>query len=180
MLEIIDCYILGPFRQAPARGWIFLVVWTLFVFLFDYWTYFRKNRNVSLSILLLYLGFVFWITIMAREKVDAVLFEPLPLWSWKEAFIEVNQRRTPLVLCQILLNLLLFVPVGFIMYWYKKKKIWISVLWCMVGSFFIELLQLLLHIGLFEWDDILHNTLGYILGLWLGSVLKKVMRRGCI
>ena len=39
-------------------------------------------------------------------------------------------------------------------------------------SFCIEFLQLVLKRGLFEWDDMIHNTLGVYLGCW---ICKKIM-----
>ena len=48
----------------------------------------------------------------------------------------------------------------------------LSLLIGVVCSAIIEILQLLLHRGLFEWDDIFDNTVGFLIGaggFWLCS-----------
>ena len=41
----------------------------------------------------------------------------------------------------------------------------------------IEVLQLLLHKGLFEFDDIIHNSLGCMIGCLAGSLLIRKVRQ---
>ena len=65
-------------------------------------------------------------------------------------------------------NLVLFIPFGFLLCEATKRPHTVRIL--LVGfllSLLIELCQLLLRLGWFEVDDILHNTLGTYLGIRL-------------
>ena len=78
---------------------------------------------------------------------------------------------------EILLNILLFVPFGFLaperfekMRWFLK----ILLAGCLF-SFSIELAQLILHMGCFDTSDIVHNTLGAICGY---GIWRRWISRG--
>ena len=43
-------------------------------------------------------------------------------------------------------------------------------------SFSIELLQLVLCRGLFEFDDIIHNSLGFLIGILISN---RILRKSC-
>lgn len=65
-------------------------------------------------------------------------------------------------------NLVLFIPFGFLLCGATKRPRTVRIL--LVGfllSLLIEICQLLLRLGWFETDDILHNTLGTLLGIRL-------------
>ena len=65
-------------------------------------------------------------------------------------------------------NLVLFIPFGFLLCGATKRTHTVRIL--LVGfllSLLIEICQLLLRLGWFETDDILHNTLGTLLGIRL-------------
>ena len=74
---------------------------------------------------------------------------------------------------QILTNVLMFVPVGVI-----AGRIWRwKGLWVAAGlSIVIELLQLLTARGLCEFDDVLHNVLGAVIGIGIVILVEKVSR----
>lgn len=71
----------------------------------------------------------------------------------------------------------MLIPVGTIIPCLSKyKKFAITIASGVSISLFIELLQLVTKRGLFEFDDIIHNTLGVIIGYGiykLSCVLKK-------
>lgn len=66
----------------------------------------------------------------------------------------------------IVLNILLFVPFGFFFPLWSKKldKFYITVPAGFLLTLVIEFLQYILKLGVFEWDDILNNTIGTLLG----------------
>ena len=85
-------------------------------------------------------------------------------WSYK-AFFEDDMRLGKL----IFLNIGLFVPFGFIVsMMFDKTKAWVNVLLTVIISFAVsvavEYSQLVFHLGLFEYDDMVSNTLGGLIG----------------
>lgn len=66
----------------------------------------------------------------------------------------------------IVLNILLFVPFGFFFPLWSKKldKFYVTVPAGFLLTLVIEFLQYILKLGVFEWDDILNNTMGALLG----------------
>jgi len=59
----------------------------------------------------------------------------------------------------------------------KKNVYGRIILYAALMSFLIELLQLILHLGLFEFDDVIHNVLGAFIGCLICRffALKKNM-----
>lgn len=76
----------------------------------------------------------------------------------------VNESRS-FYLIENLLNIVLFVPIGiFLKMAFRYIKFVQILLIGLLFSFTIEVSQLLLHRGWFEVDDMMHNTLGAMLG----------------
>lgn len=74
----------------------------------------------------------------------------------------------------ILLNILLYVPMGYCLsLLFPRMKRWHIVLIGLVCSLLTETAQFLLKMGWCETDDVLHNTLGTILGVWAAEGWKK-------
>ena len=80
---------------------------------------------------------------------------------------------------EILLNILLFVPLGFLVPTLQESfRSWWKVLLMGLGfSLFIECSQLVLHMGCFDTADLVHNTLGAIVGyiVWMRGIKKKTI-----
>lgn len=66
----------------------------------------------------------------------------------------------------IILNILMFVPLGVILplIFVKCRKFWVTYLVGFLSTVFLELIQLVTGRGIFELDDIFNNTLGCIIG----------------
>lgn len=73
-------------------------------------------------------------------------------------------------------NILLFVPLGFILYYLFAGNWWLGILICLLFSCVIETLQYITATGLCELDDLVHNTLGGALGVWVAYGLRIFMR----
>lgn len=149
------------------------------ILIFLYWLihYFKINRKVSKKqlisffVFIVYLMIVFHSTVFGRDTSDTMKYELLPLWSyWK-----VIRGEYSFVL-EILLNYMMLIPIGFLIPHIFNKKINIryGLLLGLCISCLIELLQLVLCRGLFEWDDILHNGIGCMIGCYLGN---KIIER---
>ena len=66
----------------------------------------------------------------------------------------------------IIFNMLMFAPLGFLlpMLWKKAEKIWITFAFSLGLTVLIEVIQLLTGTGIFELDDLFHNTVGSLFG----------------
>lgn len=76
----------------------------------------------------------------------------------------------------IVLNILLFVPLGFLLPFYSKKmqKFYITIpIGCFI-TLIIEILQFVTKIGIFEIDDILNNSIGVVIGYSSFMILKSI------
>lgn len=77
-----------------------------------------------------------------------------------------------------LLNMLLLFPAGLLLppLFHKKLPWWMGLAVGLFISAGIETGQLVLRRGLFEWDDMVHNSLGCMLGVWCSNFLMAVYK----
>lgn len=91
-------------------------------------------------------------------------------YNWRTYGFGYNAEQFKIIstgICNILLNVLMFMPYGYLMpaLFPKRSFCWQKVL--LIGiiiTLFIEMMQLVTHRGCFDLDDIFHNTLGVLLG----------------
>ena len=83
------------------------------------------------------------------------------------------------IITEILLNILLFVPLGFLVPKLQESfRRWWKILLLGLGfSLFIECSQLVLHMGCFDTADLVHNTLGAVVGyvIWSMGMKEKTL-----
>ena len=113
------------------------------------------------------MGYAFLIlaeTVLIRKPFQGEHIKLELFWSWRQWKIQRNQ---------ILTNVIMFAPVGAL-----AGRIWRwKGLWVAAGlSIVIELLQLLTARGLCEFDDVLHNVLGAVIGIGIVILVEKVSR----
>lgn len=108
----------------------------------------------------LYMVIFLYVTLLGRhvrpERVMAMSF----LWEYRLAFQGSKEW-----LLQILSNICLFVPMGWLFKGLNSKAAWYKA--ALLGgaiSLTVELCQLVFRLGLFELDDIFNNTMGMLLG----------------
>lgn len=79
----------------------------------------------------------------------------------------------------LLLNIAMFMPLGFLLpiLFDKLKKTWKTYIMGLVISLSIEIMQLTLGLGVFEFDDILNNTLGTMIGFGVYIFLNALVRK---
>jgi glycopeptide antibiotics resistance protein len=76
-----------------------------------------------------------------------------------------------------LLNILLYVPLGFLLSDLRYLGSLKIILLGFACSTLTELTQLVFHLGLFEFDDIFDNTLGCILGVLFFLFLRFLTQK---
>ncbi|WP_420314887.1 VanZ family protein [Blautia wexlerae] len=109
-------------------------------------------------------------------------YQPEVFWSWKEILGigtcgRLGSTTGDGLLQENLLNILLLFPAGILLPGLtgRKLKWWMGLLVGIAVSSAIEISQLLLCRGLFEFDDIIHNSLGCMLGCLLGNRMLRLV-----
>ena len=131
----------------------------------------RLRDCLALSILTFYLAFVFTLTVYARKVTPEAMMQTELFWSYK--YIANGDKG---MFFEVFWNVVLFMPYGFLASIVSKSKAkWHVLLSGSLLSVAIELTQLITHRGLFEFDDIIHNTLGTLIGIALFYLAAKVL-----
>lgn len=112
-------------------------------------------------LLLLFLGIVFGSTVFTRETNPYRNYELELFWSWKAVY-----HGSKVALEDILLNCVLLLPVGILlpMMFHRRMSWWKGLLVGIMIAAIIEVCQLILCRGLFEFDDMIHNGIGCMIG----------------
>ena len=119
------------------------------------------------SLLAAYVVFILMETIIGR-KPGVGRYELVPLWSYSH----------PVLRMEIILNYVLFIPLGFLLYLCFGERSGMKVV--LIGfllSASIEIIQLVFKIGLFEFDDMIGNTIGCLIGAVIGKMVEKIKKR---
>lgn len=107
---------------------------------------------------------ILWVTLLNRQPEMTRHIQP-PFWSY-HAIAAGNWK----LLLESIGNVLLFVPVGFSLAVIWRRTCWQIVRVAFLSSMLIEVIQLVMKLGYFEVEDLLHNTCGAVLGSWLSHI----------
>lgn len=129
---------------------------------------------------LIYLCTLLGVTLLGRSIRPEPRYELSFLWEYRLAFsftkdgILIQSREWVM---QIINNILLFVPLGIfygeICGWRTKSVRWPGALAVgFVFSVLIEMSQLVFRLGLFEFDDMLNNSMGMMVGYGIYKLLR--------
>lgn len=136
----------------------------------------KKKDYIFCSLFGAYIAAVLWITLFSRigEGYRGFL---LPFHSYVEI---CKGEWRPLL--ENIGNVVLFIPLGVALKWSGVKDVKKAGI---LASLTIEVLQFTFALGTFECDDLIHNTLGAVIGAWcvgkiggeirLGSQMRKII-----
>lgn len=116
-----------------------------------------------------YIAAVLWITLFSRigEGYRGFL---LPFHSYVEIY---KGEWRPLL--ENIGNVILFIPLGVALKWSGVKDVKKAGL---LASLLIEVLQFTFALGTFECDDLIHNTIGAVIGAWcVGKIGGEIRLR---
>lgn len=139
----------------------------------------KKKDYIFCFVFGAYIAAVLWITLFSRIG-DGHRGFLLPFHSYVEIF-----RGNRQFLFENIGNVVLFIPLGVALgaagNWNMKRAAAVGLL----ASLLIEVLQFTFALGTFECDDLIHNTLGAVIGAWcvgkiggeisMGSQMRKVI-----
>lgn len=130
------------------------------------------KRFVMGALVIEYYILVLCSTVICRTAPVSKRAEVMPFYNYADIWNGVDFKRTVM---EILLNVALFVPIGFLLGGMVRKGF---VETCLIGcilSILIELLQLATRRGLCETNDVIHNTVGCMVGYGLAMSLKRLI-----
>ncbi len=79
---------------------------------------------------------------------------------------------------QIVMNVLVFIPMGFLLGGILNGRKWWEVLFIGLGlSLTIEVLQFVKKCGISEFDDLIHNGFGFMIGWGVYCYLYRIVKR---
>lgn len=160
-------------REIVIFGCVFKV---LFSFLL------KENREQCLNketkkviaewILSLNYAFILAMTLLGRTVEKNYGFHLCPL----ESYVNVFHNSDVVLFLQIVLNIVMFIPIGILLpYRFKKLRKYKYLLGTIAlcsGS--IEVIQIATKIGFFEVDDILNNLIGATIGMIIYVVITQM------
>ena len=162
----------------PCWGWLIYALFSVGIIFYNIKS--QKRKPILRSLILIYLVFVLLLTIITRTQKEYISAEWIPFWSWYEVIF----HHSKYYLEEIILNILMLMPLGIMLRLLNNRFQIKHALYLGLGlSMSIEVTQLIFRLGLFEWDDMIHNTLGCVLGTLIAEnikQMKKLLRTGNI
>lgn len=140
-----------------------------------------KLQAVCVGLLFCWLILVFCLTSLSRGSNFSGSLNIDFLSGYRSAWNHWSVSE----LQMILFNVLMFAPLGFLLplVWKKAERAAVTLAASLGVTALIELIQLLLGTGIFELDDLFHNTLGSLFGYFcvmaiLSAIREKAVRPG--
>lgn len=131
----------------------------------------ETKRKWAFCMLLLYMLLVYSYTVLSRQERSGAKYELRLFWSYAALL-----RGHKVFFTYIIMNILMLLPVGYLLSVLGMRGMFTMLL----GSAFsclIELSQLITGRGLFELDDIFHNSLGVWLGILLYNSVARILTK---
>ena len=158
-------YNLLSFVYASAPQWLYdillLVLCVVGIWIFSCRKVIRTKLRRLLGVMYAeYLILLMCATVIFRDSTCALGVEFVPFWNYT--------YFTKEVLYETLLNIVMFIPIGFCSSVFLKRPVLLRVfLLSMALSGTIEVTQYLLERGFCETNDVMNNTVGGVLGYLL-------------
>ena len=150
------------------------LVFGIFAFVLYHREKLALRSFISVPLLAFYLSFIATITIVARIPSHNAQYRLILFWSYKA--IAAGQSD---LIAEVFWNVVLFIPIGILLMLLVTHR-FRFVLSFGCGLFLsacIEVIQLVFHRGLFEFDDMVHNTLGTLIGIGIFLFVSVVGKK---
>lgn len=157
------------FQSIPVHVYIILAIALLIgiTLVCSLKTVEHKGKLIWLLLLVEYVVLIFCTTVFLRPVQESKAFDFRLLWGF-QAFLNGQNA----VMAEKIMNLVVFIPVGFLIRVTSRRFKWYYVLlFTVLLSLSIEFLQFVLARGYAEVDDVILNTLGALLGFGLYCIV---------
>lgn len=122
----------------------------------------------------IYTIFVVWMTLLKREpRVRDRVIEPELFWAFRGWINGAPDGKQESI--QYILNVLFFIPFGFLFPWKKWKPVFMT---AFMTSAIIEITQYIFNLGWCELDDVISNTTGALIGFGCYVIVHKLIDKG--
>ena len=159
-----------PFAFYEGAISIFIFCLVTFVAI---WGIKRGLRYSSIVALTEYVVYIYCSTIIFRPSLVKRMYDFHLFWSYSTT---INGTGSHLE--QIVMNVVFFIPLGFLFRAsFKSISLWKVILGAFLISTSIEILQFIYRKGFSEIDDIINNVLGSMLGYGIFKSLYFFLRR---
>lgn len=134
---------------------------------------FQKGWKLSAGLLAIeYIVLIYCATVFFRAFSETAGHDFTPLWSYRA----IENGRNDL-LAENIMNVVVFVPLGLLLSCAWQRLKWWMVLLIGLGiSMSIESLQFVMKRGFSEVDDVIHNTLGCLIGIMIVTIIKGIWK----
>jgi len=180
MREQFRQYIINLYQDIPQEIYEGLLsIFCIGLVVFIAWKEFKIGLRYSVALLLIeYIFLLFCSTVIFRTSGDTRQYDFHPFWSYDR----------PELLVENIMNVVVFIPVGLMLGSFLRVKgsstseATKSITWLMVAiigcgiSVTIESLQFFFMRGFSEVDDVMHNTLGCLIGFGFMIILRIIFK----
>lgn len=135
---------------------------------------FNKLQCGAAILLSLYIVVLLYFTVTGRYSHEEYEYK-INFFTSYRWFFEHNGEQ---VLRQLLINLVMLMPVGFLLpaVINAKHKYLITLALSLLLTVFIETMQLITKCGAFEVDDIINNFVGAVLGMLIYMLFSRIIQ----
>lgn len=135
---------------------------------------FNKLQCGAAIVLSLYIVVLLYFTVVGRYSHEEYEYK-INFFTSYRWFFKYNGEQ---VLRQLLINLVMIMPVGFLLpvVIKAKYKYLITMALSLLLTVFIETMQLITKCGSFEVDDIINNFIGAVLGMLVYALCSKLLK----
>lgn len=149
--------------------WGLLILFCIVFFFLCFALRIKKALGWSLALMLVEYYFLILSSTVFYRHYSSWKHNFTPFWSYK-AFLEGEKE----LIVDNLFNVAVFIPIGILLsVILKNAKWWQVTLIGLALSITIEVLQFFLKRGFSEFDDVMHNTLGSLLGYGIFVLISK-------
>ena len=175
MRSVFIQYIINLYVDVP----VYVYKWLIFVFCFgavlilNFCGFKKCCRYATLLLLVEYVILIFCSTVFFRATNESQGHDFHPFWSYSA----IQEGRIELI-PENVMNVVVFVPVGILLGAAFRSMTWWKAL--MIGggvSVSIEAMQLIFKRGFSEVDDVMHNTLGCMIGYGVCKLVRYGYKR---
>lgn len=177
MKDLFESFIFGLLNDVPYPLYIILI-FILLLFSIIFFLTFGKGKTFRLLLSRFTLGeYVFLIyssTVLFRTTKQYQEPNLTPFWKYKTYDNMGNMYLLP----EIIMNLVVFIPFGYLFGMsFSNIKLWQVLMMGFLVSISIEFLQFFYKLGMAEFDDVFHNTLGVAIGYSLYKLIYFVLNK---
>lgn len=172
MREQFRTYIVSLYQNIPTEVYegLLSVCCLGLVLLLGFCGIKKGLRYSSMLLLIEYVFLLFCSMVIFRTSGETRQYDFQPLWSYQA----IQDGREDLF-AENIMNVVVFIPVGLLLSIAFKQVTWWKVLLIGCGiSVTIEALQFFFMRGFSEVDDVMHNTLGCLLGYGIMTILRII------